>query len=126
VENLKNIKPDELVTIDLATIGWIVGLFITIFLVVKLIFFVAKLKKRKPTKQELAIKYLKNLDLETLCDKQIAYQFTKYGTISLNPYFEDEFVKIVRQLKDFKYKKDVPLIDKDLKEQIKEYIKARI
>ena len=59
-------------------------------------------------------------------DKQLAYEFTKHGYITVEEHFYDELIKIIKQLESFKYKQEIPKIDDELKEQIKDYIKVRI
>lgn len=124
-EQLKNIKPNETINIDILAYG--ILLFFILFLLICIVFLFAFLKrKKKLTSAQKAKILLKNLDLENTSDKQIAYLFTKYARQSLNQYFEDEYIKIVKQLEPFKYKKDIPPIDFDLKNEIKEYIKVCI
>ena len=83
------------------------------------------MKSKKIDKRKVSVLYLKSFDFE-MEDKQIAYEFTKHGYITLEEHFSDEFFKIVKQLEPFKYKQNIPKIDTELKEQIKDYIKVRI
>ena len=125
-EELKNIKPDVEIPVDFISY-FVFALFVLIIIIVLVfLFFYFARQKKKPSGREKATIILKNLDLQNLPDKQIAYLFTKYGQLSLNPYYEDEFANIVRQLEEFKYKKNIPDIDEDLRDDIKEYIKVRI
>lgn len=126
LEKLKPIKQNVDISLGIETYFYLVLIFALFVFTFTLVVKFLKRPKKRISKYELARKYLKNLPLDNLEDKQIAYQFTKYGRLALNPYFEDEFVAIVRQLEAFKYKKTIPKIDNDLKEQIKEYIKVRV
>ena len=124
LEQLKSIKPSQTIQIDL--LPYFLGVtFFVLFLVAVILFFTLR-KKKKPTQKQRAIKYLKSLDFDTLDDKQIAYQFCKYAHLCLEEHYQDEFIKIERQLEGFKYKKEVPKIDNDLKAQMKDYIKVRL
>ncbi len=126
IEQLKNIKPNEAIQIDPISYVILFLVIVLIFSFIALIFMVFNLKKRKLTSIQQATILLKKLDFQNIPDKTLAYVFTKYGRISLNPYYEDEYVKIIRQLEKFKYKKYIPAMDDDLKAEIKEYIKVRI
>lgn len=126
MEEIKDIKP-EVVIVDTFLID-IVLFGLVSLLVVLMLYLVYKsfTKGSKKDKRKLSVLSLKSLDFENLSDKQIAYEFTKHGYITLEEYFGDEFFKILKQLEPFKYKAEVPKIDDDLKRQMKEYIKVRI
>ena len=123
LKELKDIRAIEIIPIDFLSYFLTISGFIIASVV--LYYFLTK-KKKKPTKQQLATKNLKELDFEKFSDKTIAYQFTLYGYICLQKHYEDEFLKIVRQLEKYKYKKNVDKIDSDLISQMKEYIKVRL
>jgi hypothetical protein len=126
MEELKDIKP-EIVIVNSFLIDTLFFAFI-IVLVGLLGYFIYRFmkKERKKDKRKLSVLYLKSFDFENLEDKQIAYEFTKHGYITLEEHFCDEFFKILKQLEPFKYKQEVPKIDDDLKGQMKDYIKVRI
>lgn len=125
MEELKDIKPN-IEIIDSSFIDNIL-IVIGILIVLGLFFLLYKLlmKSKKIDKRKVSVLYLKSFDFE-MEDKQIAYEFTKHGYITLEEHFSDEFFKIVKQLEPFKYKQNIPKIDTELKEQIKDYIKVRI
>lgn len=125
MEELKDIKPN----IEIINSSFIDNILIVIGVVtlLGLFFLLYKLlmKSKKIDKRKVSVLYLKSFDFE-MEDKQIAYEFTKHGYITLEEHFSDEFFKIVKQLEPFKYKQNIPKIDTELKEQIKDYIKVRI
>lgn len=125
MEELKDIKPNiEIVNSSfLDTIFIVLGVVIVVFI----LFFIYKFlkKDKKKDKRKASVLYLKGIDF-TMDDKQLAYEFTKHGYITVEEYFYDEFIKILKQLEPFKYKQEIPKIDDELKEQIKDYIKVRI
>jgi type II secretory pathway component PulF len=123
LEQLKDIKSIETIQVDFLPYFFFITVVIILFVV---ILFLLTKKKKKTTKKQLAKQHLKVMDIKTLDDKQIAYQFTEYGYICLEEHYQDEFIKIVNQLEAYKYKKEVAKIDKDLKDQIKDYIKVRV
>ena len=124
IEGLKDIKASQTIQIDLLPYF----LFSTVFVlcIVAIVLYFILRPKKKLTKKQLAVKHLKTLDFDTLEDKQIAYQFCEYGYQCVEEHFMDEFKKIEHQLETFKYKKDIPKLDHDLKEQITDYIKVRL
>jgi hypothetical protein len=123
LEQLKDIKSIETIQVDF--LPYFLFIIVVILLFVIVLFFLTR-KKKKITKKQLAKQHLKAMDLKILDDKQIAYQFTEYGYICLEEHYQDEFIKIVNQLEAYKYKKEVAKMDKDLKDQIKDYIKVRV
>ncbi len=120
MEKLRDIK--DIVEVSDYSIYYLFGyitLAILIFCVI--IYLLSRQKKRKKlTKKEMALQELKNIDYEN--SKDIAYKFT------LNiPYFIDEKNKkeieeLLESLKMYKYKKDIPTMDKELKQRVKKMI----
>lgn len=125
MEELKDIKPD--VVIVNATFVDTILIVIGILVVLILVYFIYKFlkKDKKVDKRKASVLYLKSFDFE-MDDKQLAYEFTKHGYITVEEHFNDEFSNIIRQLESYKYKKEISKMDDDLKEQIREYIKVRI
>lgn len=124
LEQLKGIKSAETITLDL--MPYFISLTLFILTLVGIILFFTLRKKKKQSNKQRAIAHLKAMDLNTLEDKQIAYQFCAYGHECLEEHYRDEFIKIERQLEGFKYKKEVPKLDNELKSQIADYIKVRL
>jgi len=123
VDKLKDIKSIEYIPIDFTNYFIFTTLFV--FLLITLVIFF-KTRKKKLTKEQKASNYLKSMDFKSFDDKTLAYNFTLYGHECVQAHYEDEFLKIVRQLEQYKYKKDVKRIDKDLIVQMKDYIKVRL
>lgn len=123
LEQLKDIRANEDITINL--LPYFIGISVAIIVFALILFFIMK-KKKKLDKKQLARLHLKAMDLENLEDKQIAYQFCAYGHICVEDHYKDEFIKIEKQLERFKYKKEIPALDSELKSQIKDYIKVRV
>lgn len=123
LEQLKDIRANEDITINL--LPYFIGISVAIIVFALILFFIMK-KKKKLDKKQLARLHLKAMDLENLEDKQIAYQFCAYGHICAEDHYKDEFIKIEKQLERFKYKKEIPALDSELKSQIKDYIKVRV
>lgn len=123
IDQLKDIKASETITINFFPYLFTI---IGVIVLITLILFVFIRKKKKLTPKQIAIQKLKSLDFENTADKQLAYSFCKYSYQCLEDNYEDEFKKIERQLESFKYKKEVPKLDSDLKSQMKDYIKVRL
>lgn len=125
LSQLKDIKPYEYIDINLIPYYIGIGLVLLFVIIFVALYIFLIYKNKKPTKRQLAIKYLKDIDLNRDM-KDIAYDFTLYAYECLNPKYEDEYQNIVDKLEIYKYKKDIPDIDNDIIEDIKGYIKVRV
>lgn len=123
LEQLKDIKGVETIQVDF--LPYFLFITIAILVFVLSMFFLMR-KKSKSTKKHQAREYLKSMDISKFEDKKLAYEFTEYGYICLEEHYKDEFIKIVKQLEPYKYKKEIAIMDEDLKSQIKDYIKVRV
>ena len=113
---LRDIKPNVLI-IDYE---WWAFIAFLVILTILLIFFIYRfLKNRK--KENKALIILKNLDFTD--SKKTAYEFSRYAREFINEKNKDQFDEIVKKLNRFKYKPDVPPIDKDLENEIKNFIR---
>ena len=122
MEKLKDIKAIVEVT-DYSAYYLAALIVAVIVLSAVLVYFLMQPRKRKkPTSRERALENLKNIDYGN--PKKISYIFT------LNiPFFETEenkktIQKILEQLEIYKYKKDIPDMSKELKNEIKKFIKG--
>jgi len=123
ISQLRQIKPMQIITIDYTPYYIYTALLILILtLGFILYFFINKSKVRLTTIQK-SQKYLKNMDFK-MTSKNIAYDFTIHAKICLNTQYEDDYNSIVNKLLEFKYKKNVKDIPKDLIKEIKEYIRV--
>jgi len=121
MEKLKDIKgivevPDfslyYFIAIDFAIIAFIVFL----------VFLFKTKKKPKPTKKEIALKILKNMDF--LDTKKSVYDFCEYGALFVNENNQNSFQTIEKELQKYKYKKDVPNLDEESIKKMKDFIKG--
>jgi hypothetical protein len=118
---LQGIKNLETIEINLLPYFITFGI-IFVLLILALFLFLKRKKKRK--KKAFAKQYLRELFIKDLSDKEIAYAFTRYGRKTVQEEGEERFYKIVEQLENFKYKKEVPTINPELQNEMREYIKA--
>jgi cbb3-type cytochrome oxidase subunit 3 len=127
LNELKGIKGDEILFHFEKYIFFfyqLISVLLVLFLGYLLYKYLKKNKKR--TQREESVLFLRSIDFQTEDTKSIVYSFSFHGAITVEEHFRDEFLKLQKQLEPFKYKKEVALLDEDLKEQIKEYIKVRI
>lgn len=123
LRDLKDIKGVEQIPFDLLPYG--IGLIIFLIVVLFGSLFVSYLRAQKDPKANQR-KELKSILKYDYTDKEIAYRFTTLGFGLVSKEYKDEYEKIVRQLELHKYKKEVPPLDSDLKEQIEDFVKVRI
>ena len=78
-------------------------------------------RRKKPTAKEIALERLQNIDYSD--PKEVVYLFEEQGEMFLNEKNQVEFESIKEELKIYKYKKDIPPLDRDIEERIKAFIK---
>ena len=123
IKGLKDIKPIvEIPDNSLLILG--VSLF-TLIVLLSLLYLLLKPKRRrrkKLTPLELKKKELKELNFND--DKEVAYIFTTHAEEFINEKNFSEYKKLVKELEPYKYKKEVPKMDEELKNKIKRFIDA--
>lgn len=119
-EELKDIKGlVEIPDVSFIIFVFVVGLVVTIISVLLYLFFKGKLKK-KATKKQIMLKELKALKYDDA--KNSAYVFTKNCHIFLDDKNSKRYHDICDKLEVYKYKKDIPSMDKDTKQEMIEFI----
>ena len=108
---IKDIKPNVEI-VDYYFLAFIVLMVISIIAVI--IF----LLKRKKTKK---FNLLKDLDFNDA--KKTAYDFTLLARNFVNENNQKEYEEIVKMLEKYKYKKEVPPLDNEVKEKIISFLK---
>ena len=123
IKELRDIKPNVEIP-DNSLIILSVSLFTLIVLAILLYLLLKpKRKKRKKlTPLEIKKKELKELDFDN--DKDVAYTFTTHAGEFTNEKNLHEYEEILKQLEPYKYKKEIPKMDKELKKRIKRFIDA--
>jgi len=119
IKELKDIKP--IVTIPDNSLVILLSSFLTLVIIGVLLYLLLKPKrkrKKKPTKREINLKKLKNLDYSN--KKQVAYTFTTLADEFLD---STTYENIKKELQEFKYKKDTPKMPQELKQKIKQLLK---
>jgi Mg/Co/Ni transporter MgtE len=123
LKGLKDIK--DVVEVSTFNPVW---LFIFLLLIAILIFIYfkffkrAKKKKFKLTPKEIAKNNIKSINWDDA--KSIAYRFSQDVALFIDESNANEYKKILNKLDEYKYKKEVPKMDSNLKNEIKRFIKA--
>lgn len=79
-------------------------------------------RRKKPTTKEMALMRLKSINYEDT--KEVAYRFSTDGYLWLDERNQDAFEQIEKALIIYKYKKEIPPLEKNLKNRIKIFIKG--
>ncbi|WP_024787643.1 MULTISPECIES: hypothetical protein [unclassified Lebetimonas] len=113
---IRDIKPN--VTI----IDWEFSAFAAVILLILIfitLFLFKKLKKKNPKKEIL--KKLQNIDFND--SKKAAYEFSALARFFINEENKEKYQQIVNSLEKYKYKKEVPPLSNEDKQNLKNFIK---
>ncbi|MRI59213.1 MAG: hypothetical protein C6H99_06895 [Epsilonproteobacteria bacterium] len=123
MEKLKDIKP--LVEIPDYSFYLYLGFIVVVTLLASLaVYLLIKLmtKKGKNRRQEI-LEHLRSMDLKQ--SKNVAYEFTKWGRYLVRDESQAKMYEdIVRKLTRYKYKKEAPPLDEELKREIKLFLRV--
>ena len=108
---IKDIKPN----VEIVDYYFLAFIVLMVILAIAVIIF---LLKRKKTKRFNLLK-----DLYFNDAKKTAYDFTLLARNFVNENNKKEYEEIVNMLEKYKYKKEVPPLDKEVKEKITSFLK---
>lgn len=129
IDKFQDIMPNEVIDIN-----YFKYIFMAIFLILifmAFIFFIRKIRIKKEvslTKEQIAIKNLKNLDFNSVNSKQLLYDFTIFAKEcqiekdNENNKNNNKLNKILIEIEPLKYQKNKILLDAKIKKKLKEYI----
>ena len=123
INNLQDIMPNEAIFIDYYKYIYLTIFFFLFFIV--LIFLIKRFNKKEKivfTKEQIAVKNLKNIDFNTPNQKQFLYDFTLFAKECQNEKTKEKLNDILKQLEPFKYQKDEIVLDENIKKILKEYV----
>lgn len=120
IDQLKDIKPIVDIPDNSLIYLTIVSIIALIMLWVLAKFVWKKLKPSKDYLRKNALYQLQNLDFTHA--KSVAYDFNRYGGFLLNDDNQKQFEQIQKTLIDYKYKKQVGVLDAKIITDIKEFI----
>jgi hypothetical protein len=121
MEGLRDIK--DIVTVHDNSL-WILlaivaGVILLSFLAIYL-FKNRRIRKKRKTPKELAKERLKSIDFSDT--KSAVYTFCEDGELFVDEKSKEAFENIVNRVQEYKYKKDIPDLDEEIKENIKRFI----
>jgi flagellar biosynthesis/type III secretory pathway M-ring protein FliF/YscJ len=122
MEQLRDIK--DIVEVHEHSFETLIGIIVFSLVILLVIFYLYKNRRRRRKKlspKELALNSLKSIDYSD--SKEVAYRFTTNGFLWLNEENKKEYQDIEKELLPYKYKKEVPQLDKGLENRIKNFIK---
>jgi len=122
MEQLRDIK--DIVEVHEHSLETLIGIIILSLLVIGIILYLYKNRRRRRKRlspKEIALNSLKSIDYDN--PKDVAYRFTTNGFLFINENNQKEYKDIEKELLVYKYKKDVPQVDKGLENRIKMFIK---
>jgi len=93
---------------------------ILLVIIVAIYLYIQPRRKKKPTKKVLALKKLKNINFKD--QKEVAYLFCLNSIYFVNEKNEARHKELVEKLERFKYKKEVPMLESALKQEIQDFI----
>ncbi len=123
MEKLKDIK--DIVSVEDYSFEILLAIIffsIIIFLFALYFYKNRRTRRQRLTPREIALNSLKSIDYNN--QKEVAYRFTTNGAMFVDDKNKQEFKDIEDKLLEYKYKKDVPKLDKDLEIRVKEFIKG--
>ena len=122
MEKLRDIK--GIVEVTDYSLYYLIGaiLAVVIVLAILIYIFMQPKKRKKPTSAQIALKNLKNIDYEN--SKDVSYVFTLNIPFFETPENKEKIRELLDKLEVYKYKKYIPNMDKELKDDIKSFIKG--
>ena len=122
MEKLKDIK--GIVQVSDYSLYYLLAILLA-FIVVLIVAFYLYRKPRarkKPTSKEIALKNLQDIDFQN--PKDIAYGFTLNIPFFISDENRSEMENLLEKLEIYKYKKEIPNMEEELKQSIKKIIKG--
>lgn len=122
MNELKDIK--EIVEVQEYSLWWLlgtVGLVLSLFMFGLYLFTKRRKRRRKPSEKELALSTLRRLDYSNT--KEVVYTFEDKASKFLNEKNQAKFENIVKELGVYKYKKEIPSLEKKVEDAIRAFIK---
>ena len=124
LKGLKDIK--DIVEVNTFNPLWILlALFLLLALILLAIYLKRKYRKKrrfKLTPKELAKKEIDSINWQD--PKSVAYTFSEDVAMFVNEDNKKEYEDILKELREYKYKKEVPSMSSELKSRIKKFIKG--
>ena len=127
-EQILDIMPYANIEINYLNYIWL--LICIIIFVITLVYLIKKIpqkiQKKEDTIFEIALKNLKNLDIEKSDAKTVLYEFTKNAKQCTNEYNQKKLEIILKQIEPLKYQNKNIVLDRKIKEMLKGYIQDEL
>ena len=124
LKGLKDIK--DIVEVNTFNPLWLLLALVILVAVITLIFYIKRKKRKKRafklSPKELALKKINSINWDN--PKDIAYTFSQEVAMFVPKDKEATYKEILKELEVYKYKKDVPKMDSNLKKRIQKFIKG--
>lgn len=122
MEKLRDIK--DIVDVQEYSLEMLIALVVLVLLVLFITVYLFKNRRRRRKKlspKAMALQHLKNMNYEDT--KEVVYRFSTDGFLWINEKNEAEFKALEKELLPYKYKKEVPALNKGLEKRVKAFIK---
>jgi len=123
VEGLRDIKGIVEINEQSFLLFLAIVFFTLLFLFLGLYLFKNRRRRRKkPMPRALAKELLEQLNYDNT--KEVVYDFLEHGALFVTDENREAFKKIEDALASYKYRKEVPILEEQLKKEIKNFIKG--
>lgn len=122
MEELRDIK--EIVQVQEYSLETLIGLIVLAVLVLFIVLYFLKNRRRRKkrlTPKAMALQNLKTMNYDNT--KEVVYTFSTDGFLWINEKNQEAFITLDEALISYKYKKEVPHLDKALAQRIKAFVK---
>jgi len=122
MEQLKDIKGlVEVTDFSLYYLLGLVGVGAVLMILLALLIYKRVSRKDVMTQQQLAINLLEKFKVDDA--KESAYTFSHLAQYAVNEDQREALQELLRELEPYKYKKEVPDLDPDLKKRLEKFVK---
>jgi hypothetical protein len=123
MENLKDIK--DIVDVPEYSLFILIAIVTMALLLISVAFYFYKnrrKRRKKPTQKEMALQKLRDIDYNNT--KEVVYTFEAEIKPFITPENQERLNAIKKELEVYKYKKDIPQLDNQIKVEIESFIKG--
>jgi len=99
----------------------IIGITVLLILVIGLLLYKMLTKKVPMTQQKMAMELLKKFEVHDA--KQSAYEFSHLAQYAVSDDQRQQLETLLKELEVYKFKKEVPELDGELKERLQSFVK---
>lgn len=122
MEELRDIK--DIIEVQEYSLETLIGLVVLVLLILFIVIYFLKNRRRRRKRlspKALALHNLQNINYNDT--KEVVYRFSTDGFLWVNEQNQQNFKSLEEALLPYKYKKEVPSLDKALEKRVKAFIK---